>query len=128
MPAQRLALVPSATRVSNGAGSPFVVSTATMMFVALEITAENLTGFTCWLQGSDDGGTTWYDLVADHVLDHTGIEIGGTVLTLERDICDDTGIVGLFMAIYKHLPVDTIRIAWDIDGTDITFAVNAVVK
>jgi len=129
MSAQRIELVASAQQTANGNSAAFAVNTATMAMVGLDITAyTGATGFTAWLQGSDDGGTTWYDLVADQVLDSTAVEIGGTVLTNERDICDDVAAAGKHSAIYKHLAADQVRLAWDLDGTDITFSCSAVVK
>jgi hypothetical protein len=100
-----------------------------MLFVGIDITAyAGGAGFTAWLQGSDDGGTTWYDLLADQVLPSTGVEVGGTPATNVRDICDDAAAAGKFSAVYKHIPTDYIRLAWDLDGTSVTFSSSAVGK
>lgn len=129
MSSRRIELLASATQTASGQSAKFAVTTLTMGMVGLDVTAaDTVSDFTAWLEGSDDGGTTWYELVADHVLPSTGVAAGGTVAANDRDICDGVTAAGKHAAVYKHLCADYIRLAWTLAGTSVTFSASLVGK
>lgn len=134
--ASRTELVASAAQTATGNSGTFHYSTSTSLMVGVDITA--VAGTTeqldLWIQASDDYGTTWYDLPADYVLKAAPASAtAGTVATAMRDIVDakTTTTAEQFVAIYKSIPTDTIRVRWVISGTggpSFTFSVSAVAK
>lgn len=129
MSSRRISLVDSAIQTATGQGASKAIPTLTMGTVFVDITAATaVTDFTCFLQGSDDGGTTWFDLVADQVALHTGTVTGGAITVDDRDIHDGATAVSAAVAVYKHLPVDYVRIAWTLAGTNITFSATLIGK
>ena len=132
--AKRIELLASTALNSNGNSSSFTLSTVRELMVGVDVTAGSGTSPTLdlWLQGSDDGGTTWYDLVADQVLPTADAAASGTVTTSARDIVDNktTTTAESFVAVYKSIPTDRIRLKWKIGGTspEFTLSVSAVGK
>jgi hypothetical protein len=127
MSAQRIELVASATQTGSGNSATFSVNTATMASLGIDVTAENMTDFDAWLEGSDDGGTTWYPVAPD------SITIGSTRVVTRVPTASDAVVshaagAETFAAEYKHLPWDRVRLAWALTGTDITFSASLVVK
>ena len=107
----------------------------TMLFVGVDVTAVSGSfsageGLSCWLQSSDDGGTTWYDIAVDwRLLTATGPADNAATATT-RNISDDCQAVEQWCALFRHLPTDRIRLKFDISGTtpDFTFSVSAIGK
>lgn len=123
----RIELSASGAKTASGNTDSFKVSTITMAMVGVDITAvSSVSDFTAFLQGSDDGGTTWYDLPADLIEEHDGGQSAGTIGSNDRDICDGITATGKHVAIYKHLPCDYVRLAWYLSGTSITFSASLV--
>ena len=132
MSAYRFELQASAAQTdASGETVAFHVPTVTMLMVGVDLTAySGAGGLTVFLQGSDNGGTTWYDLQHDGALYSSAVEAPGAAVGNTRDICDDADAtkLGGHVAVYKHLPTDYIRLKWFKNGTSATFSVSAVGK
>ncbi len=118
----------------DGEGLKKRLPTITMAIVGIDVTAASGTTpkFTAWLQVSDDGGTTWYDFPADLILKSSAIATDLTATANARNICDEideTG-EGQYLAIYKHIPSDYVRLKRLVSGTtpSYTFSANLVGK
>ncbi len=129
MSAKRIELVASAAQTATGNSNASSVPTITMAIVAIDITAVSaLTDFTAWLEGSDDGGTTWYTLIADWAVKNDTDATKTAPALDQRDICKETSGVSKHIAQYGHLPTDTVRLAWNFSGTSVTFSASLVGK
>jgi hypothetical protein len=127
MSAQRIELVASTTVTSSGNTSPgTAVPTLTMALVGVDITAENMSVFDCWLEGSEDDGTTWYPLAPDSITVASTRVV--TVNPTANEIVVAAAAVGKFSGEFKHLAPDKVRLAWALTGTDITFSASLVGK
>jgi len=98
------------------------INTATMGQVTVKISTATgtITDLTIWLQGRDlSGDGEWVDLLADQVLKTVNAAVGGTPGANLRDIVDgkSTTTAESFVAIYKHLPCEEIRIRGKLSGT-----------
>jgi hypothetical protein len=122
-------LLASATQTATGQSAAFAVPTLTMAMIGVDITAvSSVTDFTCWLEGSDDGGTTWYELVADQVMEHSGAQTENAPDNDQRNIVDSKTATGKHAAVYKHLATDYVRLSWYFAGTSVTFSASLVGK
>ena len=135
MAADRIEILESGEQNASGNSGAVNLKTATMAMLTVNVSSVSGTSpqLDVWLQGSDDGGTTWYDLVADQALQTKSDDAaGGTVRTNVRDVVDAKTSTDAerFMAIYKHLPTDKVRLRWKISGTSpaFTFGARLVVK
>lgn len=129
MSAQRSQLLSSAARTTSSNSEAFDVKTGSMAAVAIEVTAvATCTDFTAFMQGSPDGGDTWFDLVADHVAVHSGGQSDGGITSADRDIFDGITAAAKAIAVYKHVPVDKVRLAWYLDAVSVTFEAWMVTK
>lgn len=105
-----------------------------MAAIGVDVTAVEGTSpqLDLWLEGSTDGGTTWFELVADQVLKSSGVAAGNSPATNVRDIVDakTTTTPEKFLGLFKHLACDVVRVHWAISGTSpgFTFAVDLVGK
>ena len=125
--AQRQEMIASAAFTASGTSAAFSVNSATQLFVGVDITVATGTtpAFSAWLQGSDDGGTTWYDLPADLVLVSTTAAAGNSVTANQRNVANNQSASGQHTGIYKSLPADRIRLRWVISGTTPSFTFSA---
>lgn len=118
MAATRQEILSSQVVNANGVSASQSVKTVTMLMLLLDVTAKTGTTPTLdmWLQGSDDGGTTWADLAADQVTKSADAAAENATSINKRDmeLADETGQV---TAIYKHLATDTIRLKWKLGGS-----------
>lgn len=130
MAAKRFEMVQATTQSAAGNSAAFTVATATLLMVGVDLTAVTGTptdvGF--WLQGSDDGGSTWYDLMLDaQMKTSTGVtNVQGSAN--QRNITGATPNTGTgkFTGSVYSLPTDTIRLAWAVaGGTAPTFSFSA---
>lgn len=138
----RVELSASATVTAAAQGSAKKVPTVSMAMVGVDVTAESATAGTdlaVWLQGSDDGGVTWYDIPAALRGFTTLNSAEQTYDADKRNITDGAAGAGLVdstevpvrcVGIYTHLPTDTVRIAWGFVGAgpDFTFSSALVGK
>jgi len=131
---ERFELAASAARTATGNSAAFEINTTRLM-LGVDVTAASGTSpqLDLWLQGSDDGGTTWYDLVCDQVLKTAGsAAVSGTVALNVRDVVDAkvSTAAESFMGLYSDLATDTVRVRWVISGAtpSFTFRVASTVK
>ena len=127
---QRTELLPSAAQTASAASSGQQLSTIQQAIVGVDITAGSgtITDFDLWLECSDDGGTTWYRLVADHVvIDSTGADSQDQVNIVDNKT---TTAAERYLAVYQVLPSDYVRVRWTLTGTtpSLTFSVSLVGK
>jgi hypothetical protein len=136
MSAQRTEIIASSAFTANGNSAAFPIPTAEQLIVGVDVTAQSGTSpiLTVFLQCSDDGGTTWYDMPVDLTLLSANTAATGTMsATAKRNIVDTlTGAaaVGQFLAVIKAAPTDTLRAKWIISGTtpSFTFSISMVAK
>jgi hypothetical protein len=131
--ATRIELLASAEQTASSNSAAMRVSTIDHAVVTVEITAGSGTVvFDCWLEASDDGGTSWYVLPADQVLESYTGATENTVSTNSGDIVDNktTTAAASYVATYKDLSPDYIRVRWTLTGSTpaLTFAVRLVGK
>jgi len=132
---QRFEMLASAAQIGSGNSAAFPVPTMSMLMVGVDITLVSGTTPTLgiWLQGSDDGGTTWYDLPYDLQMTSFNAAADVTAFTARRNINGSAlaAVISKHVAIYQELPTDTVRLAWIIGGTatpTFTFSASAVGK
>ena len=134
MPAVRLELLPLGAQTASGSGGWQAVPNASMATVFVNVTANSGTPtLTVFLEGSDDGGTTAYPLIADFGVETitTGDPDGVAVTTARTAIVNNiTTTNQKCQATYKHLATDFVRARWLIGGTtpSYTFTVKLVGK
>jgi hypothetical protein len=131
MAADNFEIVPPGSQSASAASPWFTVDTATMLMVGVDITVGvSVTRFDAWLEGSDDGGTTAYEIPADLTLVSDASAAGQTPAANARNIINNHTGTGAKKAIgiYKHLPTDRVRLRWILNGTSVTFSSSAVVK
>lgn len=124
MASQRITIQSSAAQTASGNSSYFLVSTATQAVCYVDITAASaVSDFDLYLQGSNDDGTTWFDVPCDHVLD----DAGGAVATQRNIVNNETG-TGKWTGVFKVFPYKHVRAKWALTGTSVTFSVILDVK
>ncbi len=133
MAATRTNLVPAAAYTTSGVGLSLSMLTASMLAISVPITAGSGTvALDLWLEGSNDGGATWFELPADLILKSSGAAAGNAVTANARDVVDNktSTTAENFVAIYKHVPFDLVRPRWILTGTtpSLTFSVGANAK
>ena len=134
MSATRSEMVASAAFTASGVSAAFPIPTANHVMVGVDITAASGTPvLDLWLQGSDDGGTTWYDMPFDIALQTSTSATEGTTRSNDRSIIDNrtsTTVPAQFIALYKSVATDRIRLKWIISGTtpSFTFSASMVAK
>jgi len=125
--ATTIELIPSGPLTADGFSAPVSIATLTMVAVGVDITA--ILGTTptlsLWLQVSDDGGTTYYDFPYDLRLKLSTAATDQTATTNKRNIIDAATAIEKTLAIYKHMPATTIRLAYDLGGTSPSFTLSA---
>lgn len=136
--ATRTELVASAVQAASATSAPFSISTASNLMIGVDLTAcGGSTVATMWLQGSDDGGVTWYDYPADLVLQGKNAADTGTISAApgRRNIidtltCGSTLTLVPYVAIYKNIATDRVRLKWILSAvtTGITFSASMVAK
>lgn len=130
MSATRSELVASSAFTASGVSASLSVPTANHLFVGVDITASSGTPvLDLWLQGSDDGGTTWYDVPFDLALQTSTTATENTTRTNDRSIIDNrtSTSAAQFLGIYKSLAADKIRLKWIISGSSPSFTFSASV-
>ena len=133
MSATRTEMVASAAFTASGVSAKFSVPTAGDLIVGVDVTAAAGTPvLDLWLQASDDGGTTWYDMPFDLALKTSATATENTTRTNDRSIIDNktSTTAEQFMATYKRIATDTVRLKWIISGTtpSFTFSASMVAK
>jgi len=132
--ATRVELVASGAYTASGVSASSKLETAKDLVLTVNVTAISGTSpiLDLWLQVSDDGGTTWYDYPADVRLNSVNDATGGTVSSAQRDAINgiSTGATGQYLATYRSVASDRVRVKWITSGTSpsFTFSVKYVAK
>jgi len=139
MPAFRFEFHQSAAETVAGTSpaAGIEVPSLSMLMVGLDVTSAGGTAsptLYVWLQGSDDGGATWYDVPVDQRMPSSasgaepGVDINSRNITdgaTTNGGVDSSEVPVQVVGIYKQLPTDLIRLAWAITGTTPTFTFSA---
>lgn len=132
MSATQFDLLASAAQTASATGASVDVAGLREMAVFVNVTASSgtFTVFRVYLEASDDGGTTWYELAADDVIEN-GIAAPGAGSANQRDIVNKTTTVAAskFTATYSAFG-NKVRPRWVLTGStpSVTFSVKAVGK
>jgi hypothetical protein len=125
----RFSILASAAQTASAQGGAVSVSGIKNLWCAVDVTAVSGSLTAVYLQGSSDGGTSWFDLIAEQYGFTTASGTGGTSGTYNRNIIYNltTGTVLKAAAVYRALP-DNIRAAFVIAGSgpSCTFSVLGV--
>lgn len=108
--------ITSGAQSASGNSASFAVKTISMAAVVVDVTAISGT-LDVWLQGSADGGTTWADITADQQLKTNSGASNVSANTNYRNIVVGETTVSRFWMLYKHLPLQYIRLKWILAGT-----------
>lgn len=116
----RFDILASAAQTATGQGGGISVSGIKNLALFAEATSVSGSLSTIYLQGSSDGGTTWFDMLAETALNLTSGTAAGTSTTWVRNILIDvtlgTGNIRKVMATYRIFG-DYVRAAWHISGS-----------
>ena len=135
--ATRQEMVASAAQTASGNSATFSLATCNNLFVGVDVTACSGTlVLTAFLQGSDDGGTTWYDYPADLAIATANTAATGTLSPApgRRNIvdtltCGSTLNAVPYLGVYKNIATDRIRLKWIASSTtSATFSASYVCK
>lgn len=124
---QRLQFLSAVTISGSGQTPSFNLSDLKIGAVTVNITSVSGTSpeLTIYLQESDDGGTTWYDCVADVVQQTTTAGVEVTASTTKRNITSSASTAGTYRARYDNLSSDYYRIKYVVGGTGPQFTLTA---
>lgn len=129
MSSTRIELLASAAQTATAQGSGIAVGNLKELAITVDVTVASGT-LTPYLQSSNDGGTTWFDLMAESVCVVTSGVGPGTTGTNVRNIF--AGSATTVMKGYAKYSTfgDYVRAAWIISGAGatFTFGVKAVGK
>jgi hypothetical protein len=113
----RFDILASAAQTATGQGGAISVSGIKNLALAVDITCQTGTLTGVYLQGSSDGGTTWFDLLATTscwLTSGAGVgTTGGPTKVLAGNLL--TGNVAKVWANYQIIG-DYVRAAWGISG------------
>lgn len=125
----RFDILASAAQTATGQGGQISVSGIKALLLAVDITASTGTLTSVYLQSSSDGGTTWFDLLADTFCILTSGSGGGTTGSYSRNLTANvaTGQLMKIAATYSKFG-DLIRLAWTANGggPSITMSAKAI--
>lgn len=130
-----LELLPLQAYTVSGVGAAIDVQGYQEMVVTVHVTTGSgtLSAFSVYLEGSDDDGTTWYELEVDTVVKASGAAADVTPSVQKRNIVTESAIVTAdtkWSAQYRNFP-DKVRARWIITPTAApseTFGVKAVAR
>ena len=131
MSSTRLELAASAAQTATGQGGAIAVGNLRELALCVEVTVVSASLTCVYLQSSGDGGTTWYDLLAEAYSNLTSSGTAGTSGTWTRNVVANlsTGAIMKAYGIYKAFG-DYVRAAWVIAGSgpSCTFSVKGIGK
>ncbi len=113
-------LIPSLVATTDDSSDKLAIPNLTMIAIAAEITAEGGTAptLTLFLQASDDGGISWYDIPHDFQLKTSTSGVDQTATPNKRNIFDvEVDATAKAVAIYKHMPFRDVRLHYIIGGS-----------
>jgi hypothetical protein len=125
----RFDILASAAQTATAQGGGISVSGIKAMALCVDVTSVS-GSVTVYAQSSSDGGTTWFDLLAESVIHLTSGVAGGTTGTWLRNVTPanlGTGNISKCLATYRAFG-DYIRAAWVISGSGAssTFSVKGI--
>lgn len=131
MSSTRLELLAAAAQTATGQGGGISVSGLRELALVVDVTVVSASLTALYLQSSSDGGTTWFDLLAESFVTTTSSGTATTSSTWARNIISNqtTGAVMKCLAQYKTFG-DYVRAAWVIAGSgpSCTFSVKGIGK
>ena len=126
---QRFEFHASGAETATGNSGAIQIPTFSQMLVGVDVTAVSGTtpAMDIYLQGSDDGGTTWYDMPYDLQMTTAAAPADIDANETRRNINGTAAAAatGKHLAIYKEIPTDTVRLRWVISGTTPSFTFSA---
>lgn len=130
MSSTRFEVLASAAQTATAQSGGIAVGNLKELALCIDVTNVSASLSSVYLQGSSDGGTTWFDLLCESYVYTTS---GTTVTsgTWRRDVVTSftTGVILKALATYRAFP-DYVRAAWVIAGSGptSTFSVKGVGK
>lgn len=125
----RFSILASAIQTATAQGGAISVGGIKNLWCAVDVTSVSGSLTAVYLQGSSDGGTSWFDLLAESYAYLTSSGTGGTSGTYSRNFVYNltTGTVQKAAAVYRAFP-DNIRAAFVIAGSgpSCTFSLTGV--
>jgi hypothetical protein len=118
----------SAAQNASANGGPISVSGIKALGICIDVTACSGSLSSVYLQSSSDGGTSWFDLLADtYVYTTSGTTITSGTSSRNPVFSISTGVIVKCYATYSKFG-DYIRAAWVIAGSGptSTFSVKAI--
>lgn len=126
----RFDILASAAQTATGQGGQISVAGIKSLGLFVDVTNVSGTLSALYLQGSSDGGTTWYDLLAEaSVILTSGSTAATSSTSWGRNINIDamsSGAVRKIWASYPRCFGDYVRAAWVLSGTSATFSVKGI--
>lgn len=131
MSSTRFDIAASAAQTATGQGGQISVGALREMAIEVDVTSVSGSLGAVYMQGSSDGGTTWFDLLCKTFSNLTSGPSSGTTGSTARNIVSSltTGAVIKAWAQYETFG-DLVRAAWVISGSgpSCTFSVKAIGK
>lgn len=134
MSSTRIELLAAAAQTATAQGSGIAVGNLKELGVCVEVTNVSGSLSAIYLQGSSDGGTTWFDLVCDAFCNLTSGASSGTTGSFARNLVSSltTGaVIKAFASYGKNAGFgDYVRAAWVIAGSgpSCTFSMKGIGK
>jgi hypothetical protein len=127
---QRLQFLSAVTVTGSGQTPAFNLTEVKQGAISLNITAASGTTpkLTVWLQESDDGGTSWYDVTADVVQKSVATAAEDAALASKRNICTEADAAATYRAHYSNLNSDYYRLKYVLSGTSPQFTVSVALN
>ena len=127
----RIAILASGTQSATAQSSGITVSGIKSLLLCVQATVVTGSLHGVWMQSSSDGGTTWFDLLADSYVNLTSGSVAGTSGTYSRNVTPaamTTGQIIKAAAVYRVMG-DYIRAAWVITAAanpTVTMQIDAI--
>jgi len=125
----RFDILASAAQTATGQGGGISVSGIKALAIGIDVTSVSGSLTSVYMQGSSDGGTSWYDLLCSTFVILTSGAGGGTTGSFSRNLDTNmtTGQIAKIWATYQVFG-DDVRAAWTISGSgpSVTFSVKGI--
>jgi hypothetical protein len=133
MSSTRLAILASASQSATAQSSAIAVGNLKELAVCVQATVVTGSLHALWMQGSSDGGTTWFDILAESIVNLTSGSVSGTTGTWIRNIITGAMTTGQVMKAYGTYKTfgDYVRAAWVITAAanpTVTLQIDGVGK
>lgn len=120
------------TGSANGATMDVPGAEELIVFLHRTTASGTITAFSVWLESSDDGGTTWYELCSDSLVTTSAAAADVTATKDKRNYVTETTLTSTDLktaARYTNFG-SKVRVRWILTGTtpSETFGVKGVMK